>query len=101
MSAGHDAVQVMFNILELHSLTANLDLIVSAPNENQAAVVQLSNKIARSVEPALSTGNIGAASQKPGWIAHECCCSLSRVVEIPSSDDTAFKPELTNHSRRQ
>src|SRR6185295_20293466 len=78
---------------ELDAETADLDLVVDAPEEVEAAVRQVADAIAAPVEA-------GARLFAPG-IRHEALGGRRRVAQVPAGEPAAADRELAGSPKRE
>ncbi|KAJ0328462.1 hypothetical protein KNSL1_013811, partial [Colletotrichum chrysophilum] len=81
---------VVFYLLELHALTADLDLSVLATYEPEAAVLLVADEVARLVDPAPPAWASWCPPPQPYRIINEGRGREHRVVQVAAPYDRSF-----------
>ncbi|GKT76993.1 hypothetical protein ColTof4_09416 [Colletotrichum tofieldiae] len=97
-AGGHLAPEVVLDLGQLDSLTAELDLLVLAADEGDGsgAVGVVADQVASLVETAVSATGGSAAREEPGGVLDEDLVCLGLVVEVSQTDDRSLNEKLSN-----
>jgi hypothetical protein len=89
--------QVVLDFPRFYSMTADLDLGVTAPYIHERPVGVLSDKIARTIKTTFGSKSILGC---PSWICDKRSGSLVLIVQIAPRQKRAFDEELAGCPKR-